>query len=512
VTPSAASGESTAYDVVLYPGRAQAYSHPRRSATLARLMGFEAAPVGRCRVLELGCSNGANLAAMAVGLTESEFVGVDLSRRSIALGRELVAEAGLGNVRLLEGSFAELSEELGEFDYVIAHGLYSWVPPEVQDALLATFRRFLAPNGVGYVSYAVYPGCHLRELVRDMMLFHTDRIDDPLEKVREGVRFVNFVKERHTASPAYAAALAHELERFEKAELEYVFHDDFASDNAPVYFGAFVEHLRRHDLDFLAESMFSFFGDPNLSSETQRTVEHLSGGDVVAREQYLDFLRGRAFRQTLICRARPEIARRLEPERVLSLYASTELEPVAASADATPQRFRDGRGAEITTAYPALKLAFALLAAQRPRALSVEALFRDVTARLERAVDPVLFAQSLVQSAAIRVVDLHVEPPCFTLDPGERPLASPVAREQARSSPEVTNLAHRSLRIGDPRVQHLLSLLDGRRTRSELVEILRIEGSRAEGPRTEAMGDDSLSSEDLDRVLRELAAQALLLG
>ncbi len=83
MTPSAASGESTAYDVVLYPGRAQAYSHPRRSATLARLMGFEAAPVGRCRVLELGCSNGANLAAMAVGLTESEFVGVDLSRRSI---------------------------------------------------------------------------------------------------------------------------------------------------------------------------------------------------------------------------------------------------------------------------------------------------------------------------------------------------------------------------------------------------------------------------------------------
>ncbi len=112
-------------------------------------------------------------------------------------------------MRLLEGSFAELSEELGEFDYVIAHGLYSWVPPEVQDALLATFRRFLAPKRRRLRELRRLPRLPpTRARARHDALFHTDRIDDPLEKVREGVRFVNFVKERHTASPAYAAALA----------------------------------------------------------------------------------------------------------------------------------------------------------------------------------------------------------------------------------------------------------------------------------------------------------------
>ena len=494
----------TDYDVVLYPGRAQVNSHPRRSATLARLLGFDAALPSRCRVLELGCSNGLNLAAMAVALPESEFVGVDLSKRSIALGRELLAEAGIRNVKLIDASFTELGAELGEFDYVIAHGLYSWLPAESRDALLDTFRRFLSENGVGYVSYAVYPGCHLRELTRGMMLFHTREIEDPLEKVREGVRFVQFARQHGSAPDAFREVLDHERSRFADADIEYVYHDDFSSENSPVYFSGFVDHLRSRDLDFLSESTFSLLGDPSLSREARRALAQLAGDDVVAREQYLDFFRGRAFRQSLICRGRPKLSREPVLDRVFSLEASTSLTPSegldrAACRDREPRAFRSPRGAEITIAEPALKVALSLLAEQKPLSVPVSALWDRTSAELpEEDRDHegrALFARALLQGAAIRAVELEIEAPRFAREPGERPIASPLARVQARSGIEITDLTHRTHHIEDERIRRVISLLDGRRTRAELAE---------------AMDHDSLSSGDLEGVLRELGAEALL--
>jgi methyltransferase-like protein/cyclopropane fatty-acyl-phospholipid synthase-like methyltransferase len=506
----------TPYDVVPYPSRAQVRLHPERTATIARLLGVELADVRRCRVLELGCGDGVNLASMAVAHPESRFVGIDLASRPIAFGRELVLDAGLGNVELREGDLTALPDELGTFDYVIAHGVYSWVPPAVRDALLSACRRFLAPNGVAYVSYAVYPGCHLRELVRDMMLIHTDGIENPLEKVTEGKNFVRFVKEQQAAGPAYAELLAHELERLDSVSPEYLFHDDFSTENSPVYFGAFLQHAREHGLDFFAEAQFSSFYDPKISREQRRLLKALSAGDVAREEQYMDFLRLRAFRQTLLCHEGRSIDRTSDLERVFELFASSEMKPTSvppALFDDTPELFRTSRGAELTTSSPILKVSLSLLGSAWPRALAVADLFRDARESLTKLGltltpdDRDVFARSLVQGAAVGLVELGVLPARFAHRPGERPEASPLVRAQARRGPEVTSLRHAQHHIADSVTRHLLTLLDGKRTRSELIELLK-----AHVEREPVEPKPVFSLESLDTVLGKMAEQALLVA
>lgn len=221
---------------------------------------------------------------------------------AIARGQARVRELGLDNIRLQHADLATFDD--GEpFDYIIAHGVYSWVPPDVQELMLAACRRLLAQQGLAYVSYATYPGCHQREMVRNLMLFHTARLAAGSDVVAEGQAFAGFVRQHQTAGQAYGSAIEQELRRMQAHDAGYAFHDDFAEHNSPAYFGELVERVRSHGLDFFAESLFGFFDDARFSPEVMGMVERLSGDDLITREQYLDFLRGRAFRQSLFCHA-----------------------------------------------------------------------------------------------------------------------------------------------------------------------------------------------------------------
>src|SRR5271157_4765033 len=162
----------TSYDEVAYPSFPISYTHPDRLATVATLLGMKPAPVEECRVLELGCSDGSNLLAMAVGLPHSEFVGVDFAGTAIARGCARAAEVGLKNLTLRRLDLLEMAPDYGRFDYIIVHGLYTWVPESVADQILAICKGSMAPHGVAYVSYNTLPGCYSREMVREIMLFH----------------------------------------------------------------------------------------------------------------------------------------------------------------------------------------------------------------------------------------------------------------------------------------------------------------------------------------------------
>ncbi len=179
---------SFAYDQVLYSSHALPQTHPDHLATLAMLFGMRPAPAESCRVLELGCGNGANLIPMALTLPGSRFAGIDLAGVPIAAARELAGRLELGNIVFHQLDVTELSPGFGEFDYVIAHGLYSWAPPAVRDKLLAVCKANLAPHGVAYVSYNTYPGCHLRNMIREMLLYQTRDIADPELKTQARFR------------------------------------------------------------------------------------------------------------------------------------------------------------------------------------------------------------------------------------------------------------------------------------------------------------------------------------
>src|SRR5215208_1269478 len=196
------------YDEVSYPSYPFPQSHPNRLAVLATLFGMNPAPVEDCRVLEIGCGDGANLIPMALLLPQSRFVGVDLAAHPIAKGQAMTEALGLSNITLQQLDIMNLSSDFGQFDYVIAHGVYSWVPPAVRDKLLAICKANLTPEGVAYISYNTYPGGHLRQMMREMMLFHVRDIQEPDERIRQSRALISSLAQSKSEPDLYSMILA----------------------------------------------------------------------------------------------------------------------------------------------------------------------------------------------------------------------------------------------------------------------------------------------------------------
>src|SRR4029078_8634050 len=122
---------------------------------------------------------------MAYRSPHSQFVGIDLSRRAIESGRAMIGELGLANISLHHCNIMDVSEADGGFDYIVAHGVYSWVPQTVREKMLSILKRNLNPQGVAYVSYNALPGAHLRTWASSMMLYHVRNIGEPGARVSQ---------------------------------------------------------------------------------------------------------------------------------------------------------------------------------------------------------------------------------------------------------------------------------------------------------------------------------------
>jgi SAM-dependent methyltransferase len=198
------------YDLVPYPSVPFPQTHPDRLATVGRLYGLETVPPERCRYLELGCGSGMNLLSMAALLPEAQFLGIDLAAEPIAIAQRHVRELGLRNLIFLQGDITTIATtgDLGAFDYIAAHGVYSWVPEPVRAALLALCARHLSAHGVAYISYNTQPGCHMRQMAWEMMRFHVRAIEAPKERLDQGLALIKFIIDAHGGPSRWAYAKA----------------------------------------------------------------------------------------------------------------------------------------------------------------------------------------------------------------------------------------------------------------------------------------------------------------
>ena len=484
----------TTYDAVSYPGSAFPQTHPDRLATNAALHGLKSAPPERCRVLELGCGNGANLIPMAYALRGSTFLGLDAAGSATAQGQEQIAALGLTNVTLLHADLLDVSD-LGTFDYVIAHGLYSWVPPAVQERVLAIASEVLAPNGVAYVSYNALPGCHVRNAMRQMMRWHVRDLEEPAEKISQARNLVRFLAEAAPQRPVFSAILTETLEHQAKQADAVLFHDDLAEFNEPLLFVDFIERASRHRLKFLSEADYCDMAVWDSDSPAGRFLLGVGTENVVVQQQYRDFLILRRFRQTLLCREEAPLQREPDPEALRSLYASANTRPKAPNPDVVsdePVRFVAERDRELTTPHPLSKAAFLELGEVWPRWVSIQDLLAASRARVSAAGGRLVTAEDetrllrfLLASYLADVTQIRSMACPFVTEISERPRASAVARLQARTLTEVTSLKHASVQLEDPLVRRLLQLLDGTRDRPAIER--EMAAAMRENPATAAL-------------------------
>jgi len=492
----------TAYDSVPYPGHVHTHSHPNRVAAIARLFGIDAPPVATARVLEVGCGDGGNLIAIAYTLPHAQCVGFDLAATAIARGQQHVEALALENCELMVADLAAVGPSLGEFDYVIAHGVYSWVPPPLREALLRLIGDVLSPLGVAFVSYNVFPGWRIAGMVREMLRYHTLGIDDPGERVEQAKALLRFVAVAHDDDDPYGRLLAAECERVSGYPPWYLHHDDLADVNDPVYFHEFVAQAKRFGLAFLAEADFASMTGADLPKEALEKLDELSG-DPVLRGQYLDFVKCRRFRQSLLTHASHTAAPGPIRENVRTLLVASAAAPETETVDLAAGievQFRWGQRASLKTDHPLAKAAFLALRARWPEAMSFDELLTAVT-RFGygeiKADDALALEQVLVTAFGLRMVELTAEPWRAVAEPSPHPRASAIARLEAASSDVLTSLVHRRIRLDGSLALNLLRLCDGSRNHQTLVDEL-------------ARVDSAVTPDGLGNLLRGLTRTGVL--
>jgi SAM-dependent methyltransferase len=470
---SATDETRAAYGEVPYPGVALPQTHPDRLAANATLMGLKPAAPERCRLLELGCGDGGNLVPMAAALPASEFVGLDIEPGAVASAAERAAALGAANVSFADADLATIDPgELGRFDYVVAHGVYSWVPRGVADRLLELCRAVLEKQGVAYVSYNALPGGHLRAMTWDAMRFHGRGLGRPRERLEAAREILAVLAEGVPGDDPYRRFSATYAERLGERSDAVLYHDDLEPGNRPILFTDFVAEAAAHRLQYLAEA--DWF-EMTASRVPARAGELLArcGDDRIAREQYLDFLKCRAYRQTLLCRADVRLPAEPVADAARSLLAAAPVRPTsprAQPAGRSKVEFRTKAGATLTTDHPVLKAALLELGSVWPQRLGFETVLERAAGRLGTTIDQAgesALADLWLRGYDANVIRLHAYAPATVPAPCERPRSSDLARREVALGEMVTTLDHETIAL-DERTRRLVALLDGTRDRAAL--------------------------------------------
>jgi methyltransferase-like protein/SAM-dependent methyltransferase len=486
------------YERTPYPDYSYPQSHPNRLATIGRLLGLDPAPVHACRVLELGCAGGWNLIPMAESLPESQFTGLDFAANQIAAGHSAVSELNISNIQLRRMDLLDVPADLGRFDYIIAHGVLSWVPEPVQQRLFHICRQHLAPNGIAYVSYNALPGWRMLGALREMMLFrtrHQQNLDQKVTSARELMHFLaETVGNGEDASGTFLGAYGDMIRAYtqfvkdrrqaDKGGNELLLHDELALFNQAFYFSEFMEMAQASNLKYVAEAEFSEVTPKDFSPETVKQIQALANGTIEA-EQYMDFLRNRTLRQTLLCHDVNRVNRALRPEMLIdinfSLATKTRDNGQSAVAEKTVERFEAPNGTVFATDHPVTKAAWKHMISMSPLAVPFTELLKHAQTMVydtqsvsnkNADQDKLVLAANLLQAYCYNqeLVELRVGKNLFQRRANHRPSISPFARYLSLRGIRVVNRRHETVTI-DGNMRQFMPYLDGTRNREELLQL-----------------------------------------
>lgn len=457
----------TAYDSIAYPNQPFRQTSPDIVAPIAAWHGLAPAPPSRCRMLEVACGAGGNLIPLAARYPESTFVGIDLAGTAIAQAQKDAAALELTNIEFRHQDLMEFpADRGGAFDYIAAHGFYSWVPAAVRAKFLDVCRTHLAPHGVAYVSYNAYPGCYLRNIWRDLMRFHTREMTDPAERVAQARGVMQLIA---VSGGAGASVAALEMGRLQSVQSSVLYHDDLSEIADPVYFLDFVKSAEPYGLQFLHEVPLADGRTESLPDSVRSILEPIRAKSRLLFEHYRDFVVMRRFRQTLLCRAEARLTRDPPPAVVRQFHFATAAERKATGEGGAETFEHPTNGASITSAHPVVKEALARLMSAWPSTLSYAELAQDAA--------PDDADQMLWRFAISGLADICLEPRQLPPGPGPRPEVWRVTRFQAANNYPIANQLHHCLPDASPDLAKALGVIDGTRTIAELEALLGPETS-----------------------------------
>lgn len=515
-----------AYDKRVYTSNAFPYCSPGHLRAAAHLYGLDSVPLESARVLELGCAGGGNLLPFALAYPNAHVVGVDLSAVQISQGRDVVKGLGVRNLHLHAMSLTEITADFGHFDYIIAHGVFSWVPAEVRDAMLRILRQNMSPLGIGYVSYNTYPGWKAGDVVRDAMLLHSHSAQTDESKLASAKAVLNLLSEGIASSNSLAPSLRSAVAQLRQHSDYYIAHEYLEAFNNPCYLLEFVNLVDQHGL--------AHVGDAEPHSEMsvtygQNVQLHHSlvalGQPREWRQQYLDFAVGRNFRKSLVVHADRGAAIFASPamERLANFRWAGYFKEVAAEENtaAGVSCFRNHKNRLLQTRDPVVLAVVTALSAAWPASVDFSSLVEAVGLQLGHEDDGRSMRASTLEAVQtlFRFNLLR-----FTRDLGPYDVTSGSRQETVAVIPGFAHLYHQCKNpqygIGMFNLWHdvvniqlneaeecVLDNINGKRTPKQLATMLRDAFSSGEVPSPD--GRSLKGQRNLDGVAKQIVDKSL---
>jgi methyltransferase-like protein/cyclopropane fatty-acyl-phospholipid synthase-like methyltransferase len=508
--------EAFSYDITQYDSHPYAQSHPELMYTMGKLFGLNPTHFKKCRVLELGCAAGGNILPLAYNFKESEFVGVDLSTKQIEQGIEHIRDLGLRNIRLLHKSIMDIDASYGKFDYIISHGVFSWVPKEVQDKMFAICKDNLKPNGIAYISYNTLPGWNMVKSIRELMLYHCQGFDTHQKKVEQARLILTFmVDSLEGQNNPYANFLRSELELLSKHGDHYLLHEHLEQENHPIYFHDFMEKAQKHDLCYLSDIQLSSMFAHNLPEKVSSQISKVT--DIVRLNQYMDFIRNQRFRCTLLCHKGVNINRSLKPEQVENFYLSYlgNIRNDLSETDLEEGKVLQFTGSSMTLTlkHRVSKIAMKIIHDRCRKPISFEklvALTKEQSGESDESKIKqfIHFDLGLMRLTLAGLIQLHSTSGPYTHKKVQTPQATKLAQYQAKKKNLVTNQRHELVALNIVEAK-LLAYCDGKKNVSKILEKMKDHFIKGELKLVKDTGEEITQQEEI-QIQAELLCKALL--
>lgn len=485
------------YDAVAYDTQAIRPSHPDRMSAIGNLFGLTPPVSKTAKILEIGCGNGNNCISLAYAYPNASFLAFDFANKPIELGKQKIQALNLKNIELRALNILDFDSSFGKFDYIICHGIFSWVPEDVRHHILKILKENLSPSGMAYVSYNTYPGWHIRGMATDMLRFATSTGHSLADAKTHLLRLEALLK-THGSFPI--SALPEELLTAAKQPEWYLTHDYLSEPNQPFYFYEFIELLKKYDLQHIVDSDLSKLPPQDLTPESLSILGKIAP-DWIAANQYLDFFRNTMFRRSLICSSSLKINRKISTDSLMNCHLSTLLSSGASDLDMVGPskiKFDHPNGGAMLLDEPSVKIAIHEMSKLWPQTISLTDLTNLVSGKLLLYPGtPVKIKEALLRAILCDFVDMYITSPALDSYKTLKPKSSSLARYDSKVGPNITCLRHECVAL-DSLEMAVLHCADGTKSIEEILN------------QVDALKADADPRGKLQSILQSLSRKCLL--
>ncbi|RKR71253.1 class I SAM-dependent methyltransferase [Otariodibacter oris] len=465
------------YNDIPYTSYVFAHCQPTRLHALAKIKGLNPPPLETATVLEIGCSFGGNLLPFAIRYPNSKIIGIDLATTQIEIGQQMMREIGIKNVHLIAGDISKVIFEQINFDYIICHGVFSWVPDFVQEAILNTIEKYLSPNGVAFISYNTYPGWHLKDMAKELMIFGSDDQLDRLSRVDQAFEMLkytdNIIKRRNSNISPEISKVFNEIVNKSKY---YVAHEFFEDYNHPLYFREFNNKIQSHNLAYLTDSDSpSIVSKFIFNDKEHEQIYQYFNNNIEKIEQYTDFVTHRTFRTSLITRKENMSNRDIYAYDTcfsfLELFLKTNVEYII-NDEQKIWKIVDGN-----LQFPSNDLTDKLAEYLNKKESPVN--IRKLIKKLEKEPN---YDKNLIKGILFHIVHSHSTYLCYSSEELTKYSKKPHISEKLRKliqvvniNPNITSLSNQFYQIInlDKAIMHISQYFDGTKTIKDIIEIVK---------------------------------------